>query len=99
MDLNVELRFMDGTQMFSNNTKACAEGHCGGATQWVTAVHSCATCLPPASRPQIYGTRHPGVTLHASSAGKKLMTLGRGDDTASWAVTDLRLKTYVSSFP
>lgn len=53
-----------------------------------------APCLVPPAL-QIYGSPHPGVQMHPSSGGKKLMTLGRGDDTASWAVVDLQLRKYV----
>ena len=35
--------------------------------------------------------------MHPSSAGLRLWTLGRGDDTASWRATDIRLERFQGS--
>ncbi|EFN59795.1 hypothetical protein CHLNCDRAFT_133508 [Chlorella variabilis] len=42
----------------------------------------------------LWGANHTGVTVVPSSGGKKIYTIGRGDDASSWAVTDYSLETY-----
>lgn len=38
------------------------------------------------------GPGHPGVTLHSSSGGPKLYTVGKGDTSADWNLKSLNLQ-------
>ncbi|PRW57913.1 ligand-gated ion channel [Chlorella sorokiniana] len=78
-DLLLELRLMDPTKMFTNNTMLLAPFHMF------------------TNNTTIYGAHHPGVTMQPSSAGLRLWTLGRGDDTASWRAADIRLERFQGS--